>query len=303
MTNVKIVTVATESQYYFPYLIETIKKNNGDIDVLGYKKEWQGFTWRYELMINYLKNIDFNDIVCFVDGYDVICVRDLTDLKTSFLELKREYKCKIIVSEHKHISRHNNFIHQAYFGSCNKQLINAGTYIGYVKDILTIITNMYQLSSSNASDDQILMTKYCQQNPSDFYIDTKSEIFLVLDLPYNEVTDQITIKNNNIYYKNKRPFFIHGAGSTYLDDILLKLGHKDINVKDSLREDYYKKIAMYIHPSIYNIFIKYNNVSSNEKYMYCLIFIFLVIIIYIVYKYSNYSYFYKLLPYKKNNRR
>jgi hypothetical protein len=43
----KIITVATNSKYYFPYLKESIKRNGGELVVLGYNEEWTGFSLKY----------------------------------------------------------------------------------------------------------------------------------------------------------------------------------------------------------------------------------------------------------------
>lgn len=56
MSELHIVTVATESKYYFPYLVESCKKYGKELEVLGYGEKWKGFNWRFKLMIEYLKN-------------------------------------------------------------------------------------------------------------------------------------------------------------------------------------------------------------------------------------------------------
>ena len=286
-----IVTVATQSEYYYPYLVDTIKKNNGNIKVLGYGEKWQGFSWRYELMINYLSDLDTNDIVCFVDGYDVICTRDLSELKVTFLELKKKHDCKIVVSHHKMKQFFlNKLINTLYFGTCNKELINAGTYIGNAGNLLVMVKNIYSLTGSNSSDDQILMTKYCKKNTKDFYIDTENEIFLVLDNPYKELTNEVIVENKVVKtYNQKKPFFIHGPCATYLDGILLKLGYSDVKVKQELFNDYYKKLCLYIHPSVYNYYKNNNNplLFLIVMLLFFLIIIFLVFGFYYFLKYSK----------------
>ena len=292
MNDIHIVTVATHSEYYYPYLVDTIKKNNGNIKVLGYGEKWQGFSWRYELMINYLSELDPNDIVCFVDGYDVICTRDLSELKITFLEFKKKHGCKVIISHHK-IKQifPKKLINTLYFGTCNKELVNAGTYIGNAGDLLIMVKNIYDLSYSNSSDDQVLMTKYCKKNTKDFYIDTENEIFFVIDSPYKEVTNEVIVENKFIKtYNQKMPFFIHGPGATYLDGILLKLGYTDVKVKQQLFDDYYKKICVYIHPSVYNYY-KNNNKNFTILFLIILFFIFLIIVllIFLLYYFLKYS--------------
>ena len=104
MDDLHIVTVVTKSNYYFPYLVESCKKNGKELTILGYNKEWQGFTWKFKLMINYLKKLKSTDIVCFIDGYDVICTRDLNELKNVFIKIQNETKSKIIVGHDKIIN-------------------------------------------------------------------------------------------------------------------------------------------------------------------------------------------------------
>ena len=112
MNNLHIVTVATDPKYYFPYLVESCKRNGKELEVLGFGEKWKGFYWKYELMIEYLKSVSENDIVCFIDGYDVICTRDLNELKESFIKIKNEKNCKIIVGHDK--IKKNNFLFKLF---------------------------------------------------------------------------------------------------------------------------------------------------------------------------------------------
>jgi len=89
MSNLFVVTVATEPNYYFQYLQESCKKNEKELVVLGYGEKWKGFNWRFKLIINYLKTLKKNDIVCVIDGYDVLCTRNLNELKDVFLQVKK----------------------------------------------------------------------------------------------------------------------------------------------------------------------------------------------------------------------
>jgi hypothetical protein len=47
MSKIKIVTVATESKYYFEYLKKSCENNGKNLEVLGYGEKWQGFAWRF----------------------------------------------------------------------------------------------------------------------------------------------------------------------------------------------------------------------------------------------------------------
>lgn len=72
----KLVTVATHSERYFPYLELSAKRNGHDLVVLGWGEKWQGFAWKFMLMLEYLKTLKPDEIVCFVDAYDVVILED-----------------------------------------------------------------------------------------------------------------------------------------------------------------------------------------------------------------------------------
>jgi hypothetical protein len=293
----KIITVATKSDYYFPYLKESVKRNGGELVVLGYNEEWTGFNLKYSLMINYLKTLNKKEIVVFVDGYDVICCRNLQELSNEFIKLKNKYDCKIIVGEDKMnniIAK--NFIYNFYGGTCKDKFLNSGTYIGYVNDILNVIENIYKQTNSNTSDDQILMKNYCRLNPDEFYIDDKSELFLTINKPYTEIDNMVHIKDGKLYYNNVEPFFIHAPGGTYLDNILVKLGY-DINngnIKEKLKNDFYKKYALYLSPDFYDKYLNNN--------IYITLFIFIIIIIFIVIIIMFFIIFFSNKKYKINKK-
>jgi hypothetical protein len=271
MSKVKIVTVATESKYYLPYLQETIKQNNNDLVILGYGEKWQGFSWKYKLMIDYFKTLKYNDIVCFVDGYDVICTRNLNELPNAFLKMKKEHNCKIIVGFERHTNTIFKYVAGIYFGQCKNMPLNSGTYIGYSKDLLEIIISMYNLNDP-LKDDQVLMNEYCIKNPNTIYIDKKSELFLTICNTYSniELNNELIIKNKKVFFNNYEPFFIHGFGNSYMDNILVSLGYTNLNVSNDIKNGYYSNLKYKIYSFIYN------------NYFYILI-IFLFFIFYIIY--------------------
>ena len=269
-----IITIATNSELYFPYLVDSCKKNGIPLTVLGYGEKWTGFTFRFDKMIQYLKKLDPNDVVCFIDGYDVICVRNLNEMTDVFLQLKKKNNCKIVIAENNIIM--NNLYNvvlyitvKTSFDKCKNKLINAGSYIGQVKDILYVLEQVY--TGDNTLDDQKILVKYCKTNPNDFYIDLKNELFLTIDRPFDSIHPYLTVKNNKIYYNNNRPFFIHGNGHTYLDSTLDLIGYKNVNINHKL---YYKNKNKYFISTYFN----------EICYVSIYIIIFIVLFIYIMVK-------------------
>ena len=62
---IHIVTVATESRYYLPYLYDTCERFGYTLNVLGFNEKWSGYVFKLEKMIEFLRNVDPQDIVCF----------------------------------------------------------------------------------------------------------------------------------------------------------------------------------------------------------------------------------------------
>ena len=290
MDNLHIVSVATDPIYYFPYLVESCKKNGKELTVLGMGEKWKGFNWKYLKMIEYLKNIPPKDIVCFVDGYDVVCTRHLSKLKDTFIKIKKKTNCKIVVG-HDKINNYSIFkiFHSIFFKKCNNASINSGTYIGYAKDILHILKKIHAINNINNEDDQILLINYCLNNPTDIYIDIYNELFLTLLYPLCDLSNHVSIYNNKLSYNNNEPFFIHAPGYGILDNILIKLNY---NYTHNIKSEYYNEIIKKKFWHYFKAFIYNNPIIS--------FFITIVVILFILGLYFSVKNIYKVL---KNNKK
>ena len=272
-----IVTVATEEKYYFPFLKSSCQKNGISLTVLGMGEKWQGFNWRYQKMLEFLKKTDPNDIVCFVDGYDVICSRNLLELPAEFERISNKTRCKIIVGQDNISNFFNKIFSYLTFGTCNGIFLNAGTYIGYSKDIREIIQNIYALNPRNDADDQVLMTRYCSKNSSDFYIDVKGDIFLCVVDTLNDIDEQV-ISQTQINTHNNGPFFIHANGYGILDNTIRRLGYDPENQLEKLDiPSQYKKDILY------NKLFMYFWIFLRDWFF--IIIIFLIIILFLLFLY------------------
>ena len=83
------ITVGTENNGYYNILKESCKKNNIKLNNIGYKKKWTGFTMRYELLYDYLNKIDDDTIILFIDAYDVIILKDKSEIINKFKKFKK----------------------------------------------------------------------------------------------------------------------------------------------------------------------------------------------------------------------
>ena len=269
MSKIHIITVSTNSKFYFPYLKESCKRNGKEMIVLGYGEQWKGLGWKFNLMKEELNNLEENDIVCFVDGYDVICIRNLDELKDDFIKIQRKKKCKIIVGYDNYTFSLHKTLASRYFGCYNDKLINSGTYIGYVKDIKQILS---EIIINNSENDQLLLTQYFNKNPKFFYIDKKSKFFAVVHKPLHNIDNYFQIKKNNVFYKENRPYFVHAPACTKLNNLLMKLNY-------SLNKEQINTIDNDLKNYIITKFILY-----SKNYIYFLIILFIILIIYFVFQ-------------------
>lgn len=211
----KLVTVATKPQGYFNYLLESCKRHSANIEVLEWGKEWKGFNQKYLALKEYLEQQDGNEIVCFIDAYDVILLRPLEELEREFLEFEKEHEEKIVVGHD--VAYATNIMYTVsgrfIFSDCNGTTLNSGTILGRAKDIEDILKSILDRNAKPDEDDQILMTMYCKNNTGKVYIDTKQRFFMVQSYFDDE------------YIQRENCFIAHGPGNAYMEPLLKKLGY------------------------------------------------------------------------------
>lgn len=267
----KLVTVATESKSYMPFLEESCKRFNADLIILGWGETWTGFSFKFELMIDFLKEQPSDEIICFIDAYDVLLLRPLSELETTFRTLSDITGHNVIFGYDRAPSQLVKIINSAHMGTCHGISLNSGTYIGYAKDLLKIISSCYTYSEA---DDQQEVIKYANKYPHDIFIDTNSIFFITINNPYGTFMydKTITVKNKKVLYRGLYPFFAHGNGNTNMVELIEKLGY---NIKNGFKNTLpmnqriiqIKKVWCYFYQYIISLII-----------IICLI-------IYVIYKY------------------
>jgi hypothetical protein len=232
----KLVTVATHSDRYFPYLELSAKRYGHDLVVLGWGEKWQGFTWRFRLMKEYLETLQNNEVVCFIDAYDVIILEDPATIEKKFKNAIGDNKDRIFISRDNLDNKPPftkfamNTFHNMMFNKCKGYFICAGTYIGYSSTILKVLKGLCEeFECAPDKDDQILLQYYCKKYEDLFLIDVNSDIFLItncnLTSKINEKEEGISYDGNKLKYGSHYPSIIHGPGNARLDDIIEHLGY------------------------------------------------------------------------------
>lgn len=269
----KNITVATEENIgYYPLLIESCKRNNIELIILGLGKKWTGFTMRFELWLKYLNNLNDNEIVMINDAYDVIIVEDSEIILEKFNKMDKPV-----------IFGNQCGIYECYIKN-KKNTLCFGNIIGYVKYIKLIINKLYkskELWKKFNNDDQ-LMLNYLYYNDETFKpiigIDIKNEIFFIASdinrlwnikyMLYGDING-LYMKNSKLYNENNTTISVlhlpaNINGNTYLN----YLGYDTSKIKITFEN--YRIAQIY---GIYSYFL-----------IFVIFIIILIIMIYIIMK-------------------
>jgi hypothetical protein len=230
----KLVTVATKSEKYYPYLKLSAERYGHELITLGWGQKWKGFSWRFQLITEYLKTCKEDELICIIDGYDVLVLEGPKEIEEKFNKICNGNKSKVIISKNTYT---DNIISKITilmgdylsFKEVDGYFLCAGTYIGRASEILKMYSIICKRNECyDNTDDQVLLQKYALENKGSYIIDKNNEIFLVLADPFNGIVNResnIEINNESLYYKNTKISILHAPVNTDIDNIILNLGY------------------------------------------------------------------------------
>lgn len=224
------VTIATSFGGYIKFLLQSCERHKIKLEILGLGQQWKGFAWRWLLLEEFLKNKTDDDIICFLDSYDVIANRNPElYIKFMFLKTGKEF----LVSRETFAHPLLEFIFKNCGGvwePIDDVIINAGTWMATKRAFLKMLNGIRSNKEYNFNEfahDQKMLCKYIKNNRDDFAIDFKSKIFFVNVSPIFEFmyNKNVKIKKSQLRFNGKTPFFIHGPAKTNMNNVLEKLGY------------------------------------------------------------------------------
>ena len=231
----KLVTVATHSERYYPYLKISAEKYGHELITLGWGQKWQGFAWKFDLMKTYLRRLKEDEIVCFIDAFDVVVLEDAARIEEKFVKLVDADTNKILISkeQYSYNGLENlilSYLQSFVFTKCKSEYINSGTYIGTSSTLLRNFEGICdEFKCSPKADDQRLLQDYCVKHNDVFVIDNKCNMFLVINSTISKIKDgeyDISFLGEKLAYQNHTfPAFFHGNGYTDFDYIIKRLGY------------------------------------------------------------------------------
>ena len=196
---IHVLTFATHAEGNFNNMINN---NYGiKIKVLGWGKKWTGFKMKYIYVYNFIKNLKDNDIIIFLDGFDVY----INGYLKNAIKIFEKNNYKVLFSKEIPMYKINYFKNKVFNPYNEKYILNTGLYMGYVKYLKILLNESLKLK---CNDDQrnmnVLKNKYNFIN-----IDINNEIFENISKSYFNKLDSIFVQTpgNGSINRIKRGIF------------------------------------------------------------------------------------------------
>ena len=258
----KIVTVATHSDLYLPFLKKSIEKIGLKLEILGWGQKYTSHHIKDTLMIEYTEKCKKDDIILFIDGFDSIITENFKDIEKEFIKTKEN----LIVS----IQDHNDLplIQKIGFNldfkpSSNNMYLNTGMYIGYSSYINKMLKNIrLHAGIISQPSNQVIWQNYFNKYKDKIYLDTEKNFF------YN-ICKKKDVKNI-IDKKIKIPFVISAPSAPFvvsMDKILKHYGYNITKKPDyiwGVKKLFYYKKRNFLFRNIATIFL-YLIVKKKNK--------------------------------------
>lgn len=194
------------------YLKKSALLNNIEVNYLK-NETWDGYVDKIIAIDNIIKKHDDNDIICFIDAYDVLINNNLEYL----LEKFKYYNCELLIGAE--LNCYPSHYKYMYPNIVSKyKYVNSGGYIGYKYAIQELFSwksynDIYKICSNGG--DQSYFTEYFISKQSDkIKLDSECLIFQNMHL----------VNWNELFFENGKlcnaimkttPCFIHFNGGTW----------------------------------------------------------------------------------------
>lgn len=249
----KILTIATTSEGYFDLLTLTARRWGFDLYVLGWQEEWKGFAWKIELYIDILSRLEKDEPVVCVDGYDVVVVGPVDDMREAF----RESGQRIVFSGQRYFPNHrwiqkladqvmsnhvSEFVSKGATQSQDYRRPCMGLVVACAGDLLRLFQQLIEMEKKKkVQDDQTLLNMFYIRHPLAIHLDMQCKMFQNLwrtrpglygqisaEDPTSEVEVFFDQKNAAKRIRNKRfnttACFLHGPFNLDMGPLLRELG-------------------------------------------------------------------------------
>lgn len=210
--SLHVLTVATNNNPGMEYLLHSAEQSGLHVKILSmlnknFQKWGGGFGIKMSSLQNYIQNVPDDDIILFIDAYDVIIqAKDQQDIIDQYLK----FNSPIVISAEQSCASRNCVGTGGRTTDPNSpaKYVCSGAIIGRAGAIRYLLEeNTFGVKQ----DDQLYWGKLWQQYPNLCIIDSKSELFISMI----QVDEGFTAEEGNFTYHkyNTKPRIIHFNGT------------------------------------------------------------------------------------------
>jgi hypothetical protein len=205
-----VCTVANYRHPNLEKLIQSCKKHRIELEVLGMGLPWFGNGTKFAHVRSYLNTLQDDEILLFVDAFDVLIVADKDTIRRKFLSMKVPFLLALEKGWWPEWEYENRFPPT----KSSFKLLNTGTYIGYVGYLKRWLD---AINPDPKECDQLQTVRHWRkpENMHWYNFDSTCEIFLPL---YGVCNKDIKLDRDGVLHlleTNSTPCMIHANGSSW----------------------------------------------------------------------------------------
>jgi len=277
-----LITVATHSERYLPVLEKQAQKNGVKLVKLGMGKKYIGHYMKDLETMEYLKTINRDDVVAFVDGFDSLMLAHKDEVMAKFNETGAELLLSV-----ENIGA-LSFIHSTVFERVKGKYLNTGLYMGKAGFLLDFLEEMYKTEYNKQSNQKTWCShlfKLDREGKFDgIKLDNESKVFLNHSFT---TSNNPILKGSRVVIDNgEKPCFIQGNGCEDMTHIIKATGNSEDNVH---KGEFMKKKMAYNLKAVFKV---YTPILTFYIFLVIMLLITFGYLGYNAYKNRNHEYFY-----------
>jgi len=206
-SNLKRWKESAETHRLNPIILGLHEKKQYNDPIIGSAK----FGMKLRYLIKFLQKKESDDIILFTDAWDVIIIRDCSEILKTYKSFKKD----IVFGGEKGFCLPDFWNYFQYDFTKPFPFLNSGVMIGKAGTIKNLLEKYTEKDIEDSVDDQVLWRKIYLENKDKIAIDFTAK--LILNTSLTSKNDYI-FKNNIFKYKetNTNPSIIHAQGPEIL---------------------------------------------------------------------------------------
>jgi hypothetical protein len=193
---------------------QSAKLHSLKVENLATKSTWSGWQDRIDAISAKLETLPETDIFCFIDAYDLIVNADEKKILEQFHEIKAPlvFGAEVLLFPFKLQEKESEYPKSP----TPFRFLNAGVFIGYVKNLKQMYAWGKQKYPQPVDDDQGFYQAYFLKNPGAITLDHQAKLAINMNqVPWQ--TLQIVSGHVEFMPFQRAPCFLHFNGMSYMD--------------------------------------------------------------------------------------